>query len=68
MSNSFLNKTSNEIKCFSNLFKKGASSSSIIFLSTKTIILNPSFTKEKVLLLLPIAILEYFFPLTIVKF
>ena len=67
-SNSFLNKTSNEIICFSNLFKKGGSSSSIICLSTKTITLKPSFTKENVLFELPIAILEYFFPLAIVKF
>ena len=52
------NKFSKDIIYFSNLFKKGDFSYSKSFSLTKTIHLNQSLTKENVLLVLPIAILE----------
>ena len=56
--NSLSNISSNVIICFSNLFKKGGSSSSIFFSSTLTIHLKLSWTKQKALVELPTAILE----------
>ena len=50
--------SSNVIICFSNLFKKGGSSSIIFFSSTLTIHLKLSWTKQKALVELPTAILE----------
>ena len=49
--------SSKEIICFSNLFKKGASSSAILFVSTLTIHLKSSWTIEKAFVELPTDIL-----------
>ena len=54
---SLVNKYSNDIICFSNLFKKGNIAFFNLASSTKTIHLNPSSTKENALLVLPMAIL-----------
>ena len=54
---SLVNKYSNDIICFSNLFKKGAIAFFNPASSTKTMHLNPSSTNENVLFVLPMAIL-----------